>query len=110
MIVPLANACAKPHTVMIIFEDTIIAFTAMCRPWWPKNITSFAIFEFEKRILLHIDRMVEYFDFPIGLFIPSSNVLLAAGPAPCRYNTRIRRRCKHKEEVGQDYQEYLTVD
>jgi hypothetical protein len=110
MIVPLANARTQPHTVMIIFEHTIIAFITMRGPWWPENITSFAIFEFEKRILLHIDRMVEYFDFTIGLFIPSSNVLFAAGPAPCRYDARIRRRCKHKEEIGQNYQTYLAVD
>jgi len=109
MIVPLSNARAQPHTVMIIFEHTIIAFITMCSPWWPKNITSFTIFEFEKRILLHIDSMIEYFGIPISLFIPSSNVLFAARPVPCRYDTRIRRRCNHKEEIGQNYQKYLAV-
>lgn len=91
MIVPLSNACAQPYTVMVIFEHTIIAFATMRGPWWPKNITSFTIFEFEKRILLHVDSVIEYFGILICLFIPSSNILFAARPVPRRYDTRIRR-------------------
>ena len=91
MIVPLSNARAQPHTVMIMFENTIIAFSTMCSPWWPENITSFTIFEFEKRILLHIDSMVEYFGIPVSLFISSGDVLFAARPVPCWYDTWICR-------------------
>ena len=48
MVIPLTNASAQPHAMVVVPQDTIVAGVTMRRPWRPENPAHLTKFKFEQ--------------------------------------------------------------
>lgn len=101
LVVPLPDAGAQPHAMVVVPEHAVVADVAVRGPRRPKDLAGLAEFEFEKLVLLLINSMIKDPRAFICLRIPLGDLLLRALPRARRDDAWVRGRRPHQVIIDQ---------